>query len=277
MDFSVEVFTDAWAQYKVKTLGNELKQLKTPYYVYFTDNNYYEHYAALAEKQRLSSCMSYAPDRFGNSNGGYPVHPLEGYDYAPDFRLGLVSTLPPEEIETATDYPFISRVVVSLDDNGNLTYGKVYGNEGANVAVKNALKDNYPKDRQFYALVADRLRNPYNSSYLSDMLMQHYEDENAKGHLVAPYIDPWANFFHIEHRIFNHPVTGKEVVLCTVLLDDKDNTDEWGYTIYMRGYSIYHGTGAVMVTNSDSDEFGFVYLNDKNDICIYETDDDEND
>lgn len=110
VDFDLynECFTDAWLQYRVKLLANEIKANTGTMWMYFTDNNYYEHYKALSDTQSLHSCMAYTPEHYGSLINGTYIHPLQGYDYAPDFRLGLVSTYSPSEIDDVTEYPFIA-------------------------------------------------------------------------------------------------------------------------------------------------------------------------
>lgn len=158
-DFNHECFKEAWVQYRVKLMANEIKANTGSLWMYFTDNNYYEHYKALSDTQNLHSCMAYRPEYYGSQINGKYIHPLQGYDYAPDFRLGLVSTYSPDEINDVTEYPFITRAVVSYSNHSppKLMYGKSYGNEKACTLIRNCLYNGRPTDRIFYAIKANHL------------------------------------------------------------------------------------------------------------------------
>lgn len=271
-DFNRECFTDAWIQYRVKLMANEIKANTGTMWMYFTDNNYYEHYKALSDTQNLHSCMAYTPEHYGSLINGNYIHPLQGYDYAPDFRLGLVSTYSPSEIEDATEYPFIARVVVSYSDHSTpkLMYGKSYGNEKACNLIRNCLYSGRPTGRMFYAIKANHFsedaRNPdecdynlrdyYNDGYTdNDGKPYHQEDDDILGHFVAPYIDPWANLFDHGGRVYRHPITGLEVINCMVIDDDDWYDDDEDRTVYVEGYSIYHGTGIVRPRADDGETY----------------------
>ena len=275
-DFDNECFTDAWLQYRVKLLANEIKANTGTMWMYFTDNNYYEHYKALSNTQSLHSCMAYTPEHYGSLINGTYIHPLQGYDYAPDFRLGLVSTYSPNEIDDVTEYPFIARAVVSYSDHDTpkLMYGKSYGNEKACNLIKNCLHNGRPTGRIFYAIKANHLhsdaRNPdecdynlqdyYNDGHTENDDNTYYkEDDDILGHFVAPFIDPWANLFDHGGRVKRHPVTGLEVLNCMVI-DDEWYEDEEDRQIYVEGYSIYHGSGIVRPRADDGKTYSALIL-----------------
>ena len=276
-DFDKECFTEAWLQYRVKLMANEIKANTGSLWMYFTDNNYYEHYEALSDTQSLHSCMAYPPEHYGSQINGNYIHPLQGYDYAPDFRLGLVSAYSPDEIEDATEYPFIARVVVSYSSHSTpkLMYGKSYGNEKASNLIRNYLYNGKPTDRIFYAIKAnhfsDNARNPdecdynlrdyYNDGYTdNDGKSYHQEDNDILGHFVAPFIDPWANLFDHGGQVKRHPITGLEVINCMVIDDDDWYDDEEDRTVYVEGYSIYHGTGIVRPRADDGETYSALIL-----------------
>ena len=271
-DLDNECFKEAWTQYRVKLMANEIKANIGNMWMYFTDNNYYEHYKALSDTQNLHSCMAYIPEHYGSLINGTYIHPLQGYDYAPDFRLGLVSTYSPSEIDDATEYPFIARVVVSYSSHRTpkLMYGKSYGNEKACNLIRNCLYNGRPTDRIFYAIKAnhfsDNARNPdecdynlrdyYNDGYTdNDCKPYHLEDNDILGHFVAPFIDPWANLFDHGGQVKRHPITGLEVINCMVIDDDDWYDEDEDRTMYTEGYSIYHGTGIVRPRADDGETY----------------------
>lgn len=276
-DFNHECFKEAWTQYRVKLMANEIKANTGSLWMYFTDNNYYEHYSALSNTQNLHSCMAYSPEHYGSQINGNYIHPLQGYDYAPDFRLGLVSTYSPDEINDVTEYPFIARVVVSYSYHSTpkLMYGKSYGNEKACRLISNCLYNGRPTDRIFYAIKANHLssdaRNPdecdynlqgyYNDGHTeNDNNIYYKEDDDILGHFVAPFIDPWANLFDHGGRVYRHPITGLEVINCMVIDDDDWYDDEEDRTVYVEGYSIYHGTGIVRPRADDGETYSALIL-----------------
>lgn len=276
-DFDNECFTDAWLQYRVKLLANEIKANTGTMWMYFTDNNYYEHYKALSDTQSLHSCMAYTPEHYGSLINGTYIHPLQGYDYAPDFRLGLISTYSPNEIDDATEYPFIARAVVSYSDHSTpkLMYGKSYGNEKACNLNRNCLHNGRPTGRIFYAIKANHLRsnarNPdecdynlqdyYNDGHTENDDNTYYkEDNDILGHFVAPFIDPWANLFDHGGQVKRHPITGLEVLNCMVIDDDEWYDDEEDRQMYIEGYSIYHDSGIVRPRADDGETYSALIL-----------------
>lgn len=261
-DFNHECFKEAWVQYRVKLMANEIKANTGSLWMYFTDNNYYEHYKALRDTQNLHSCMAYRPEYYGSQINGKYIHPLQGYDYAPDFRLGLVSTYSPDEINDVTEYPFIARAVVSYSSHSTptLMYGKSYGNEKACTLIRNCLYNGRPTDRIFYAIKANHLDDNLKNADGCDFNLRDYyndgrtdnddkwynkEDDDILGHFVAPFIDPWANLFDHGGRVYRHPITGLEVINCMVIDNDERYDEDEDRTVYNEGYCIYHGTGIV--------------------------------
>lgn len=279
VDFDLynECFTDAWLQYRVKLLANEIKANTGTMWMYFTDNNYYEHYKALSDTQSLHSCMAYTPEHYGSLINGTYIHPLQGYDYAPDFRLGLVSTYSPNEIDDATEYPFIARAVVSYSDHSTpkLMFGKSYGNEKACNLIRNCLHNGRPTGRIFYATKANHLhsdaRNPdecdynlldyYNDGHTeNDYNTYRKEDDDILGHFVAPFIDPWANLFDHGGRVKRHPITGLEVLNCMVIDDGEWYDEDEDRTVYNEGYCIHHGSGIVRPHADDGETYSALIL-----------------
>lgn len=276
-DFDNKCFTDAWLQYRVKLLANEIKANTGTMWMYFTDNNYYEHYKALSDTQSLHSCMAYTPEHYGSLINGTYIHPLQGYDYAPDFRLGLVSTYSPNKIDDATEYPFIARAVVSYSDHSTpkLMFGKSYGNEKACNLIRNCLHNGRPTGRIFYAIKANHLRsdarNPdecdynlldyYNDGHTENDDNTYYkEDNDILGHFVAPFIDPWANLFDHGGQVKRHPITGLEVLNCMVIDDDEWYDDNKDRQMYVEGYSIHHGSGIVRPRADDGETYSALIL-----------------
>jgi len=271
-DFSYDCFKEAWSQYRMKLLANEIKASTGNLWMYFTDNNYYEHYSALSDTQNLHSCMAYPPSHYGSQINGKYIHSLQGYDYAPDFRLGLVSTYNPDEINDAKEYPFVARVVVSYTDSSTpkLSYGKSYGNEKAMTMIRNCLVIYKPIDRIFYAIKANDLDSNLSNGDECDFNLQEYyndghteydgtdyyqEDNDILGHFVAPFIDPWANLFDHGGKVYRHPITGLEVINCMVI-DGESWYDEYeDRTTYPEGYCIYHGTGIVRPKDDCDDAY----------------------
>lgn len=268
INFDAEQCTSAWLQYRVKCMMNDIKAIQAKYYMYFTDRNYAEHYGVLRETQDLNSCMSYEAKRFGNVDveGDY-IHPLDGYTGAPDFRLGLVSKYSPDEILNVEEYPFIARTVVSyqlIDNEVELSYGKIYGDESTFPSVRSSLLNQNPVGRQFYATVARGITydTVANDNSTVRLFSRWYDErDNILGHFVAPYIDTFNNFFNLDPCILRNPITNREVVLCTVLEKDEDE--------YSFGYGIYHGTGIVDRIRSDDEIDEYVYL-DHNDNLAFE-------
>lgn len=261
-DFNHECFKEAWVQYRVKLMANEIKANTGSLWMYFTDNNYYEHYKVLSDTQNLHSCMAYRPEYYGSQINGKYIHPLQGYDYAPDFRLGLVSTYSPDEINDVTEYPFIARVVVTYSNHSEprLKYGKSYGNEKACTLIRNCLYNGRPTGRLFYAIKANHLDDNLKNADDCDFNLRDYyndgrtdnddkrynkEDDDILGHFVAPFIDPWANLFDHGGKVERHPITGLEVINCMVIDNDEWYDEDEARTVYNEGYCIYHGTGIV--------------------------------
>ena len=276
-DFNHEYFKEAWTQYRVKLMANEIKANTGGLWMYFTDNNYYEHYKVLSDTQNLHSCMAYRPEYYGSQINGKYIHPLQGYDYAPDFRLGLVSTYSPDEIDNVTEYPFIARAVVSYSNHSEprLMYGKSYGNEKACTLIRNCLYNGRPTDRLFYAIKANHLDDYLKNAEECDYNLRDYynegrtdndgkwynkEDDDILGHFVAPFIDPWANLFDHGGRVYRHPITGLEVINCMVIDDDDWYDEDEDRTVYVEGYSIYHGTGIVRPRADDGETYSALIL-----------------
>lgn len=182
-----------------KETANLLKMNST-YYVYFTKRNYASHYLAMAREHNLKSCMSREAQTYGAyTEHGSAIHPLEGYDYAPDFRLALFSEYSPEEIMTLGDdvYPFKRRQVTFLSD-GALAYGKGYGNEALELVARENFKlVTSTPNKRFYGMLAhslDKVAIDAADVCALDILYDMVTNTGACA-VVAPYIDPFHNAY----------------------------------------------------------------------------------
>lgn len=215
-------------EYKKNDIAKETsKLLKTnsTYYVYFTKRNYASHYLAMYKECNLRSCMSREAQTYGAyTENGSSIHPLEGYDYAPDFRLALFSEYSPEEIMTLSDdiYPFKRRQVTFLSD-GALAYGKGYGSESLeHIACENFKLVTSTPNKRFYGIPAHRLDKDViveADVYALDILYDMVTNTDACA-VVAPYIDPYYNAYDVGEVITR--VDGVKV-LQLITQDKKDD------------------------------------------------------
>lgn len=257
----VEEFNN-YVQSELKSLTNMLKSEDECCWLYFTTTNIPKHYIEMRASQNLSSCMSKNAGYFGSSFGGSYRHPLMGYEYAPDYRLGLISRKSPEEIKSSTEYPFILRVMVFpyKDSDMGMAYARYYGDE----SVGTLLEKHLPcvkkvKGLELFGMVSDEL-NPSDIDSATDELMNEYRSENVEYHLVAPFIDGWNNCLHFaeDGEIITRE-DGKSVVrLVTGCLARNRSEEGWGDE-YL---SIYHGSGVLQIAVKDRDETWNLYYKD---------------
>lgn len=251
-----------YVQNKIKDLTNKIKSTHEGCWLYFTTTEIPRHYLEMRESQNLSSCMSKSVDYFGSSFNGSYRHPLMGYEYAPDYRLGLISYKSPEEIKSSTEYPFILRVMVfpHKDSDKGMAYARYYGNE----SVGELLSKHLPcvekvKGLELFGMVCNEL-NPSDIDSATDELMNEYRSENVEYHLVAPFIDVWNNCLHFaeDGEIITRE-DGKSVVrLVTGYLARNSSEEGWGED-YL---SIYYGSGVLQIAVNDRDETWNLYYKD---------------
>jgi len=217
-------------------------------WIYFTTTDVPYHYQELRRKQAINSCMSHSVDFYGNKLGDKDVHPLEGYHYAPDFRLGLVSYHDPESIKTCTEYPFVGRVIVFTNRiDSPIAYSRYYGDENVAPRIRKAFTNvERPIGKQFYAVkvTSNEGRNDHDVvEYIRD------NADRVEGFLVAPFIDSWSNAFFPVDEVTIKREDGREVMLMEVCesIDDKDEDDFDDYDEYKSKWNlrIYHETGIV--------------------------------
>lgn len=214
----------------LKETVNSFKVKAKKFYLYKTQKYVAEHYATLAEKEHLSSCMTKGVDdlaeythlvptqldkaidkdylaiysRKDRLNDTYTAATftanVEGYSGG-DFYLGLVSTLSPDEIKDADDYAFIGRVVIFLRSDG-WHYSRYYGNEIASTAVSKSLKFGsceglkFRAYRSITAWVADGCKSP---------------------RFITPYIDGGKRHFTVDMENPKHDEYGRLYYDATVL------------------------------------------------------------
>lgn len=223
-------------------------------WVYFTTTDVPYHYESLYRKQRLSSCMSHSVGFYGNKLGDKDVHPLEGYHYAPDFRLGLVSYHDPESIKTCTEYPFVGRVIVFTNRiDSPIAYSRFYGDENVAPKIHSAFTNvEKPIGKQFYAVKVTS-----NEGHNDHDVVEYIRDnaDRVEGFLVAPFIDKWSNAFFPVDEVTIKREDGREVMLMEVCesIDDKDEDDFDDYSEYKSTWNlqIYYETGIVHQQKAD--------------------------
>ena len=217
-------------------------------WVYFTTTDVPYHYESLHRKQCINSCMSHSVEFYGNKLGGKDVHPLEGYHYAPDFRLGLVSYHDPESIKTCTEYPFVGSVIVFTNRIYTpIAYSRYYGDENVAPRIRSVFTHvEKPIGKQFYAVKVTS-----NEGDDEHDVVEYIRDnaDRVEGFLVAPYIDKWSNaFFPVDEVTFKRE-DGREVMLMEVCesIDDKNSDDFDSYSEYKSKWNlrIYYETGIV--------------------------------
>ena len=224
-------------------------------WVYFTTTDVPYHYQSLHSHSKLSSCMSYGADKFGSKMGDDFVHPLEGYHYAPDFRLGLVSYHDPESIKTCTEYPFVGRVIVFSNDIDNpIAFSRYYGDENVLPKIRMMFTQvEKPIGKRFYAVKATR--SDYEDSRHKVMsYIRRQVGKKVEGFLVAPFIDSWSNSFFPVNEATVKREDGREVMLMEVCesIDNKDQDDFENFESYKSAWNlrIYYETGIVHQQNA---------------------------
>ncbi len=223
-------------------------------WIYFTTTDVPYHYESLYRNQRIKSCMSHSVEFYGNKLGDKDVHPLEGYHYAPDFRLGLVSYHNPESIKTCTEYPFVGRVIVFTNRiDAPIAYSRYYGDENVAPRIHKAFTNvERPIGKQFYAVKVTS-----NEGHNEHDVVEYIRDnaDRAEGFLVAPFIDKWSNAFFPVDEVTIKREDGREVMLMEVCesIDDKDEDDFYDYSEYKSTWNlrIYYETGIVHQQKAD--------------------------
>lgn len=225
-------------------------------WVYFTTTDVPYHYQSLRIRSTLSSCMSYGAGKFGNKMGDDFVHPLEGYHYAPDFRLGLVSYQDPESIKTCTKYPFVGRVIVFSNAIDNpIAFSRYYGDENVLPKIRTMFTHvEKPNGKQFYAVKATHSDNNESGHDVLGYIRRHV-GEKVDGFLVAPFIDSGSNSFIPVNEATVKREDGREVMLMVVCesIDKMDEHDFEDYESYESAWNlqIYYDTGIVQQQKAD--------------------------
>lgn len=222
----------------LKETINAFKVKSKKFYLYKTQKYVAEHYATLAEKENLSSCMTKGMDDLAEHSHLVPTSldkaiekeyltvssrkdrlndtyttatftaNVEGYSGG-DFYLGLVSALSPEEIKSAEDYAFIGRVIIFLRSDG-WHYSRYYGNEIAYTSVTKSLKKGSGEGLKFRAYrsitawAADGIKSP---------------------RFITPYIDGGKRHFTVDMENPKHDEYGRLYYDATVLDVDSSSFD----------------------------------------------------
>lgn len=233
-------------------------------WLYFVNTDYKSHYLQLREAQNLQSCMAYPASYFGTvaldpeqgfvgkTDTGDNVHPLDGYDYAPHFALGLLSKHSPDELQAMLDeddpsYPFDARVVITFDSYYNkLAYSRVYGAENSRRILNNVLKR---IDKPIGALLFGNAIGGYTNSCelgSTDETSFRRIQSNLCDHFMmsAPFVDTWANHYEPFGKVFKHPSTGRYVQLLEV--NEANRCDE----ICLASF---HGNGLLRAIDTNED------------------------
>lgn len=255
-----------FANGRVKDITNKIAADNESLWVYFTTFDIYKHYLEIGDMQDLSSCMSKHPSFFGSTYDGEYRHPLQGYEYSPDFRLALLSTYSPDDIRNADEYPFIARAMVfpvPYATHENFAFSRVYGNEIAQRVFKsNALRIEKPEGYIVYGVMCNDYKLSSEYDQIADWLSDRYstddeDDEPIKGHMIAPFIDTWNNCLHIVGD--GVPFTREDGIKVVEL-----RTGYYGYTqeeededVRLRDSerrnSIHYGTGIVQWHTGERD------------------------
>lgn len=253
---------ERFLQSEIKDISNKIKSQVDGYWVYFTTTQIHKHYIEMKESENLTSCMSKSEEYFGSRFGSSYIHPLMGYEYAPDYRLGLISHKSPEEIKKSTEYPFIGRVMVFPHAASyiGIAYARYYGNEAAgSIFVDKVPCFEKVEGLELFGMVCNKL-NPSDADNATDDLMCEYQAGNAEYHLVAPFIDVWNNCLHFaeDGEIITRE-DGKSVVrLVTGCLARNSSEEGWGDD-YL---SIYYGSGVLQNAVKERDEVWSLYYKD---------------
>lgn len=256
----IETMTKS-ANGRVKEIVNKITASNETLWVYFTTFDIYKHYLELGDMQDLSSCMSKHPSFFGSTYDGEYRHPLQGYEYSPDFRLALLSTYSPDDIKNADEYPFIARAMVfpvPYATHANFAFSRVYGNEIAQRVFKsNALRIEKPEGYIVYGVMCNDYKTGAEYDQIADWLSDRYADEQDIQHMIAPFIDTWNNCLHIVGD--GVPFTREDGIKVVEL-----RTGYYGYTqeeededVRLRDSerrnSIHYGTGIVQWHTGERD------------------------
>lgn len=258
-DTSMESYTD-------RVLKNFAKYAsKSTAWLYFAVKDIKAHYDELADKENLTSCMTrgfslYQKDR--------AVYPLDGYNYAPDFKLALVSFLSPEEVVKSEEYPFVARAIVSYQSSKpNATgYSKSYGNENAtNLIFENIARIDKPIGKRFYAIPIDKAGNSMRETEICCNTIDEL-DENINRRseskwyaFTAPFIDTWSNHFQLDDEdnveFETTPDGIKKVLVQVCEFSDDDDFEDDEDSLYNTPYlAIHYASGIVRQSRRDGND-----------------------
>lgn len=252
--------TKATTQEHIKKIANSRNG--KPCWIYFTTTDIPKHYNQLSASQCLSSCMSKSSAYYGSAYDGRQVHPLQGYEYAPDYRLGLVSFKSPEEIKECTEYPFVARVMVfpyALSNNG-VGYARAYGDESVENLIGNTFKNvKKPEGLELFGMLCNSL-DASDTDDVTEEIQDLYYDGECINHLVAPFIDVWNNCLHFadDGKIETRD-DGKKVVRLKTGYNVSDSDDADYDTSY---FSIYYGSGVLMGSRRGRNDTWALYYQD---------------
>lgn len=238
--------TKSKANELLKNLANAISQ--KDYWVYFTKYDVPTHYIKLRDTQTLNSCMSYEAYDFGNKYHDKFVHPLECYQYAPDFRLALISPLNPDEIKEATHYPFVARVIVFRGDDHPIAFSRCYGDERAERVLSKYFEYmEKPIGRQFYALLCDSQVIDADTQ-TTEQLQEYYDENKRTGHLIAPFFDAYSNaFWYISKHLERLDKERHGMLMEIVRSEDCDSDDSY------ETLGIYFDDAVVRVHRNDGE------------------------
>lgn len=281
----------------LKDFLTEYKSQGQQFYAYFTKLDVEHHYCWISKVTSSDSCMSKNPEVYGNyrkkayfdadrpRSSSDPlqfetwVHPVEGYNYAPDYRLMLISRYSPEQIQDVVNegkYPFLARAIVTYkNERKPLVFAKIYGNEivgGSRINESDSIIEWCEEkidDRRFYAVKCEyAVRSDYsNSTYTSDTL-NYYREGKIKKHYVMPYIDPYANCATSDMKEFDRE-DGQRVVLMTTK-NRHTLRNELGND-YSNVFSMFYGNGHVHALDIECDEIRALFFEgDKGEMAYNE-------
>lgn len=182
----------------VKDTTNTAKVSNRNVWIYFTTMDIADHCQMLSRNEGASSCMSKTASYYGSTYNGKYRHPLQGYEYSPDFRLALISNKSPDEIKNCKDdYPFLCRSIVfptPYKSNKTIAYSRVYGNEKLQRAIGHVAEYvEKPEGYIVYGIMCNDLNDTNETDRISELLRERYEDGEDIEHMIAPYIDTWNN------------------------------------------------------------------------------------
>lgn len=187
----------------IKILKSHERATNKGVWLYFTDVRYAPHALAMRGALRLKTCMSKPIEEFYVlADGAEQVHPLDGYDYAPDFRLCLVSYHSPQNLkrlveEHTDEYPFVGRAIVFMSEEKECAYNSIYGEEGVKMLFEQIFIRRSPYSCECYGVpvhitsVQDIVeRTPIETLYKAEAV----QDIQC---IAAPFIDPFGGIYEV--------------------------------------------------------------------------------